>query len=212
MLLHGLGDTHAAFTKLGQQLNLPETACIALQAPTPLPFDLGGFHWGDDMIFDQNTGNMDMDTGFKTSVKLVLDSIVRKTLVEKCGYKAREVMIFGFGQGGMVALQTAAELAGEELGGIISIGGSLSLSTPLTALEKKSRTPIVVCRAAKNSAVTDGAVSKLKDAFEFVEIKEWNCNADRMPANREEMMPIMQFFARRLRSLRGVPAGAVELT
>jgi predicted esterase len=158
---------------------------------------------------------MDVDTGFKGSTRLVLDKIIREGLVGQCGYKAREIMIFGFAQGGMVALQVAAELQGDdmqELGGVISIGGVLPLSLPLTALERKSRTPVMVCKASKGSAVTESAISKLKDAFEFVEIKEWKSNRDRMPSNREEMLPIMQFFARRLRSTRGVPAGSVELT
>ncbi|KAF2793813.1 alpha/beta-hydrolase [Melanomma pulvis-pyrius CBS 109.77] len=212
ILLHGLGDTNVSFKKLGQQLSLPETACIAVQAPMPLPFDLGGFHWGDDMIFDQNTGEMDVDTGFKTSTIIILDSIIREGLIRKCGYKSREIMIFGFAQGGMVGLQAAAELEGEELGGVVSVGGALSLSLPLKALDKRSKTPVLVCKASKGSAVSDSAVSKLKDAFEFVEIKEWKRNADGMPSNREEMLPIMQFFARRLRSTRGVPAGSVELT
>ncbi|KAF3039031.1 hypothetical protein E8E12_007901 [Didymella heteroderae] len=209
ILLHGLGDTNASFTRLGQQLNLPETACIAVQAPAPLPFDLGGFHWGDDMIFDQNTGEMDMDTGFKTSTRLVLDKVVREALVGKCGYKPREIVIFGFGQGGMVGLQVAVELEDEELGGVVSIGGRLPTSVSLKT--KKSRTPVLICRAARASAVTDSAVSKLKDAFEFVEIKDWKKNGDGMPSNREEMLPIMQFFARRLRSTKGVPAGSIEL-
>lgn len=212
ILLHGLGDTNASFTKLGQQLSLPETACIAVQAPNPLPFDLGGFHWGDDLIFDQNTGEMDVDTGFKASTRLVLDAIIKEGLIAKCGYRAREIMTFGFAQGGMVALQAAAELEGDELGGVISIGGILSLSLPLKALDKKSKTPVLVCKASKGSAVTDSAIAKLKDAFEFVEIKEWKKNGDGMPSNREEMMPVMQFFARRLRSTRGVPTGSVELT
>lgn len=178
----------------------------------PLPFDLGGFHWGDDMIFDQNTGEMDVDTGFKTSTIIILDSIIREGLIGKCGYKSREIMIFGFAQGGMVGLQAAAELEGEELGGVVSVGGALSLSLPLKALDKRSKTPVLVCKASKGSAVSDSAISKLKDAFEFVEIKEWKKNVDGMPSNREEMLPIMQFFARRLRSTRGVPAGSVELT
>ncbi|KAF2626517.1 alpha/beta-hydrolase [Macroventuria anomochaeta] len=209
ILLHGLGDTNASFTRLGQQLNLPETACIAVQAPAPLPFDLGGFHWGDDMIFDQNMGEMDMDTGFKASTRLVLDKVVREGLVGKCGYRPREIVIFGFGQGGMVSLQAAAELEGEELGGVVSIGGKLSSSLSLKT--KKSRTPVLICRASRASAVTDSAVSKLKDAFEFVEIKDWKKNGDGMPSNRDEMLPIMQFFAHRLRSTKGVPAGSVEL-
>lgn len=212
ILLHGLGDTNASFTKLGQQLSLPETACIAVQAPKPLPFDLGGFHWGDDMIFDENTGEMDIDTGFKASTRMLLGDVIREGLISKCGYKPREIIIFGFGQGGMVGLQVAAELKGEELGGVVSIGGVVSLSLSLGALRKKSRTPVLVCKGSRGSVVTSGAISKLKDAFEFVEIKEWNKKGDGMPSNREEMLPIMQFFARRLRSTRGVPAGSVELT
>ncbi|KAH9859334.1 hypothetical protein IAQ61_011115 [Plenodomus lingam] len=212
ILLHGLGDTNASFTRLGQQLNLPETVCIAVQAPAPLPFDLGGFHWGDDMIFDQKTGEMDMDTGFKASMRLVLDSVIREGLMKKCGYKAREMILFGFAQGGMVGLQAAAELDGEELGGVISIGGTLPLSLSVKAQEKKSKTPVLVCKASRNSAVTDGSVSRIKGVFEYVEIKEWAKRGDGMASNREEMMPIMQFFARRLRSTRGVPAGSVELT
>ncbi|KAH6881558.1 Alpha/Beta hydrolase protein [Alternaria rosae] len=210
ILLHGLGDTNASFTKLGEQLNLPETACIAIQAPNPLPFDLGGMHWGEDMIFDSTTGEMDMDTGVQKATLLVLDQVVRQGLIGKCGYKAREIMIFGFAQGGMVALQIAAQLE-DELGGVISIGGPLSQSVPLKALEKKSKTPVLICKADKKSAVTDSATTKLKDAFQYIEFKEWKKNGDGMPSSRDEMLPIMQFFARRLRSTRGVPAGSVEI-
>lgn len=180
-----------------------------MQAPAPLPFDLGGFHWGDDMTFDQNTGEMDTDTGFNASTKLLLDKVIRGGLVGKCGYKFREIIIFGFGQGGMVGLQAAVELEGEELGGVVSIGGRLS--STLSLKEKKSRTPVLICRASKSSAIKEGAISKLKDAFDFVEIRDWKKNGDSMPSNRDEMMPIMQFFARRLRSTKGVPAGSVEI-
>jgi predicted esterase len=212
ILLHGLGDTNAPFTKLGQQLNLPETACIALQAPNALILDVGGYQWGDDLVMDQSNGELDMDTGFKGTMRLILDRVIRDGLIGKCGYKAREIMIFGFAQGGMAALQAAAEFEGNELGGVVSIGGGLSLSLPLKALDKKCKTPVLVCRASKGSKVTDSAVSKLKDAFEHVEVKDWKRNSDGMMSNREEMMPIMQFFARRLLSRRGVPSGSVELT
>jgi predicted esterase len=212
ILLHGLGDTNASFTKLGQQLNLPETACIALQAPNALLFDIEGFHWGDDLIIDQSNGEMDMDTGFRSSTKLLLDGVIREGLIGKCGYKPREIVLFGFAQGGMAALQAAAEFGGDELGGVISIGGALSQSTPLKAIEKQGKTPILVCRATRNSKVTDSAVLRLKDAFEHVEVKDWKRNGDGMMSNREEMLPIMQFLACRLLSRRGVPAGSMELT
>jgi predicted esterase len=212
ILLHGLGDTNAPFTKLGQQLNLPETVCIAIQAPQTLLFDLGGFHWGDDLVFDQSTGEMDMDTGFKGATRVVLDRVIRESLINTCNYKAREIVIFGFAQGGMAGLQVAAAFEDGELGGVVSIGAGPSTSVPLNALSKKSKTPVLVCKASKGSQVTDSATTRLKDAFEHVEIKEWKRNGDGMPTNREEMMPIMQFFARRLLSRRGVPAGSVELT
>jgi len=213
ILLHGLGDTNASFTKLGQQLNLPETACLAVQAPAPLPFDLGGFHWGDDLLFDPRTGEMDVDTGFSEAMRRVLEDVVRGGLMQRCGYQAREVLVFGFAQGGMVGLQLAAELggAGEELGGVISIGGVVPSALPLKALERKSTTPVLVCRASRGSAVTDSAVSKLQQVFASVEIKEWARRGDGMPSSREEMLPIMHFLARRLRSTRGVPAGSIAL-
>lgn len=153
-----------------------------------------------------------MDTGFKGAVRLIADRVIREGLMAKCGYKAREIVIFGFAQGGMAGLQAAAELETEELGGVVSIGGGLSLSTPPKTLAKKNKTPILVCRASRGSKVTDSAVSKLKDVFEYTEVKDWKRNGDGMPSNREEMLPIMQFFARRLLSRRGVPAGSVELT
>jgi predicted esterase len=210
--LHGLGDTNASFTKLGQQLNLPETACIAVQAPNALILDVGGYQWGDDLVMDQSNGELDMDTGFKAATRLILDRVIREGLINKCGYKAREIMIFGFAQGGMAGLQAAAEFEGSELGGVVSIGSGVSQSLPLKALDKKSKTPVLVCRATRNSKVTDSAVSKLKDVFDHVEVKDWKRNGDGMMSNREEMMPIMQFFARRLLSRRGVPSSSVELT
>ena len=105
VFLHGLGDKHDSFTKLGQQLNLPETVCISVQGPQGL-LDLGGFHWGEDIIFDSTSGGLDPDAGFKTTTKL-LRSVVEDALVEKCGYSPREIVFFGFGQGGMAALNVA---------------------------------------------------------------------------------------------------------
>lgn len=56
------------------------------------------------------------------------------------------------------------------------------------------------------------AEEKLKRLFEFAEIKRYRKSGDSMPSNRDEMMPIMQFFARRLKSTKGVPKGSVELS
>jgi predicted esterase len=155
---------------------------------------------------------MDVDTGFKSATRLVLDDVIRKGLTEKCGYKSREIMIFGFAQGAMVGLQVAAELEGDELGGVIAVGGVVPSGLPLKALDKKSKTPVIVCKGSRDSALSQTAISRMKDVFEFLEVKEWRKIGDGMPRNRDEMLPIMQFFARRLRSVKGVPAGSVEIT
>lgn len=207
ILLHGLGDTDAPFTQLGKQLALPETACIALQAPTPLPFELGGFHWGDDMIFDQTTGEMDLDTGFSKAVKAIRQNVIEEGLLKSCGYTPREIMIFGLGQGAMAAV-TAISSMSEELGGIVSIGGPLSASaTPV----KSAASPVLILGGSSKTIVTRLAMERLRKTFKNVEYHKWNRPGDGMPTNREEMLPIMRFFARRLRSQQGVPEGSVEI-
>lgn len=89
-------------------MNLPETACISIQGPQTL-LDLGGFHWGDDIMFDSNSGGLDADAGFKQSTEVLKSLVIKDVLVEKCGYQLRDVMVFGFGQGGMAALNLAGE-------------------------------------------------------------------------------------------------------
>lgn len=207
IIFHGLGDTSLSFTNLGKQLALPETTCISLQAPTPLPFDLGGFHWGDDIIFDQASGNMDFDTGFTKAVKIIKQDIIEDGLVKKCGYKPREIMLFGFGQGAMATLATAASMA-EELGGVVSIGGPLPSSNQNAKVVK---TPVLVLGGSSGTLITRTSLDKLKAAFQNVEYQRWNRAGDGMSRNRDEMLPIMRFFARRLRSRAGVPEGSVEI-
>lgn len=107
VLLHGLGDTCEAFANLGRQMKLPETAVVALQGPSNL-LDLPGKHWGDDIIFDSTTGVLDSDAGFQGSSKL-LEATIRDALIDKCGYKPSHIMLLGFGQGGMAALDAVGK-------------------------------------------------------------------------------------------------------
>jgi hypothetical protein len=45
LLLHGLGDSPAAFARFAAQLALPMTSALALAAPLPLPVGLPGGMW-----------------------------------------------------------------------------------------------------------------------------------------------------------------------
>lgn len=89
-------------------MNLPETAGLAIRGPKAL-LDLEGAHWGDDIIFDSTTGGLDADSGLKDSTEL-LRILTKEVLMEKCGFQPREIVFFGLGQGGMVALSTAGTL------------------------------------------------------------------------------------------------------
>ncbi|KAJ5176889.1 uncharacterized protein N7482_002766 [Penicillium canariense] len=218
LLLHGIGDTAAGFSSFGRALRLPETTVVTIQAPAPLPFDLGGFHWGDDVAFDSTTGALDMDAGLTRSTALLANDVIRGTLLRKCGYRLREIMILGFGQGGMAGLTAARELGsadGKEsessgaLAGVVSIGAPYALSG--TRSGAKNRTPVLLVAGRDSAAVTDGAVRRTKEVFEFVELSRYARRGDGMPSNRDEMLPVMQFFARRLRSRQGVPEGSVEI-
>jgi predicted esterase len=229
-----LGDGHDAFATLGRQMNLPETVCVSVRGPKAL-LDLEGAHWGDDIIFDSTTGGLDADSGLKESTEL-LKILIKESLVDNCGYAPRDIVIFGFGQGGMVALSAARKshislsyihfLTGTlavaiqssatdantpELGGVISIGGALPSEAP-AGLVSKCKTPVLICAGQDRSVVTSTAEDKLKRLFEFMEIKRYRKSGDSMPSNRDEMMPIMQFFARRLKSTKSVPKGSVEIS
>ena len=214
ILLHGLGDIQIPFTRLASQLKLPETACLSIRGPNPIPSLFTGsddlaFHWGDDVLFDEGKGQIDLDAGFKTAVEVLRRKIVEEILIKKCGYQKRNVLFYGFGQGGMAAL-TMVGGDEEEYGGVVSVGGGMSRSVA-TNSEKKAKTPVVVLGGSRSREVTRSKVDELKMRFENVEYVKWTKNDDGMPRSREEMLPIMKLFARRLRSRAGVPDGAVEL-
>ena len=208
ILFHGLGDTNASFANLGTRLALPETCCISLQAPTPLPFGLGGFQWGNDIAFDPSTGEMEFDTGFGKVINVIENDLIRDGLVKQCGYQPRDILMLGFGQGGMAALAVAA-LMMEELGGVVTIGGPAPAS--MTPRLEKSKTPITVLGGSSKTVITRNALETLERQFQTLEYHQWSKVGDGMPSCREEMLPIMRFFASRLQSRKGVPKGSVEI-
>lgn len=104
---------------------------------------------------------------------------------------------------------TASAEEKEPLAGVISIGAPYPLSGKRSG--SKNRTPVLLVSGRDSAVVSDGAVTRTKEVFEFVELSRYSRKGDGMPSNRDEMLPVMQFFARRLRSRQGVPEGSVEL-
>jgi predicted esterase len=225
IFLPGLGDNATNFSSFARALNLPDALTITLNPPFPLPLPLGlpGTQWSEDLHVDTSTGDLDLDVSpLAVAVRLVADDVIAKTLIDRFKYRPDQIHLFGFGQGGSVAvavpLHPSLTTVSSSLGGVISIGGGipLSLSTAGEASrgEGKVRTPLLLLSGSKSplAAVGSSPLKRVNDAYEFVDYHRWKKADDSMPKNRDEVMPMMQFWARRLRSRRGVPDDAVELT
>ena len=110
----------------------------------------------------------------------------------------------------MAALSAVVASPEVEYGGVVSIGGALPSSSS-SSNQPKAKTPVLVCGGSRSSQVTRSSVDRLKAAFGEVEYVKWERSDDGMMKNREEMLPVMKLFARRLWSRAGVPEGAVEI-
>ncbi|KAK2073700.1 hypothetical protein P8C59_007958 [Phyllachora maydis] len=243
ILLHGLGDAEAAFAAFARNLALPGVLAVAVRGVHPLPPALVGhiddddddddennnglrlgptpqtrhFYWGDDLTLARAGGDLDPDPGFDKAERLVLGRLVRETLVGRCGWETEDVLLFGFGQGGSLALGLASRLrvgppvveqegeegaaaTGRAFKGAVSVGGPLLPSTiPSARARTRAATPVLLCHGARSDVVDEEAVEVLKREFAHVRVAAWKRPDDGMPRNREEMLPIMQFFADRLR-------------
>jgi predicted esterase len=226
ILFHGLGDSEAPFADFAKNIALPGVLSIAVRGISPLPPALLGlsdselssptkhFHWGDDLALDSSTGELDPDPGFTKARDLVLGKLVQEILIDTCGWSTRDILLFGFGQGGTLALGLASRLRSSprvvdisegdnshrsgQFKGVISIGGPMPSSMMVSG--GRSATPVLMCHGRMSEAVDADALAVLSREFANVRDGKWRKEDDGMPRNRDEMLPIMQFFAERLQA------------
>ncbi|KAL2256492.1 hypothetical protein VTK26DRAFT_1592 [Humicola hyalothermophila] len=239
LLFHGFGDSERPFAGFARNLSLPGVLGIAVRGVAPLPAvgltatatmseEKEGWHWGDDLRFvgggggdgEGREGRLDEDPGFERARGWVMERVVGEVLVGKCGWELSDIMLFGFGQGGSLALGLASGLrlqrvelmtegsgGGRGMGakkafkGVVSMGGPLPASmVPSVSGLGKAKTPVLVCCGRESEAVDEDAVDFLEKEFENVKVVRWKRASDGMPQNRDEALPMMQFFAERLRN------------
>ncbi|KIV86553.1 hypothetical protein PV11_02156 [Exophiala sideris] len=216
LFLPGLGDTATNFQSFPRALNLPDALAITLNPPFPLPFPLGpGDHWSEDLHVDPATGELDQDSPVARAVQIIAHDVIVDVLINKFKYRADHIHLFGFGQGGSVAVSAPLHpsLSSISLGSVISIGGYLPQSTATTS-STKNRTPVLLLSGSRSvlASPESSPLKRVKSAYEFVTYHQWKKADDSMPKNRDEVLPMMQFWARRLKSRRGVPDDAVEIS
>lgn len=200
-------------------MSLPGVLAISVRGVAPLPAafapDAGGdqhFHWGDDLSVDTNTGELDPDPGFDKASRLVMQKLVKDTLIDRCGWEMNDILFFGFGQGASLALGLASRLrsveriidvsdgdeatrnkVGKTCKGVVSIGGPLPQSmVPSLSSREKSNTPVLVCQLSEDEA------DAVKREFKDVRVVNWKRREVAMPRDRDEMFPIMKFIADQL--------------
>ncbi|PHH79009.1 hypothetical protein CDD80_5862 [Ophiocordyceps camponoti-rufipedis] len=206
ILLHGLGDSEIPFAGFARAMALPGVLAISVRGVAPLPSALmlsgadgAHFHWGDDLTFDSQTGDVDADPGFQQARRVIVDGLIRGVLVQKCGWDLDDVLLFGFGQGGSLALGLASRLreAGSDtFKGVVSIGGPLPVSmVPTTSSRTKSDTKVLLCQ------LDEDAVDAVESEFSHVKVVKWKRRDVAMPRDRDEMLPIMKFFADQLKTI-----------
>jgi predicted esterase len=142
VLLHGLGDSHAPFAQLGRTFALPQTAVLAVRAPFALPFDLGhGWFEAIDLARGGDPIRPDVPGEARRRDSLAACLGLLEGLLEALaavgndddgayagGWRPEEVFLFGFAQGGTVALEWALRrwrARREALGGVVAVAAGL---------------------------------------------------------------------------------------
>lgn len=216
ILLHGLGDTQSAYTTLAYNLNLPNTAAISLCGPMPIPSTIIGsdvpcYHWASDVMLDESTGDLDLDGDFRPGLRTlgeVLAVLKRPEAEGGCGFMDRHLFFYGFGQGAMLAIAMTALHAKREFGGVVAVAGTL----PRAGIGyEMSKTPLLICCGHGNRSTTEEAIARAKDRFMDMGYVKWTNGGNLLPEDRQEMLPIMALFARRLQTRAGAPGDAIEL-
>ena len=186
--LHDTGGDEAQLRPLARYLQsgCTETAFVLLRGPRRIRQGRDEYHWGNLTRKD--------DEGFVRTLHLLLEDVIKRALIVDCRFPPRDIVILGYGDGGMAALAAASSWNRVEFGGVVSIGGSLPAFTrPEPCV--KAATPALFLRS--RYAHEDAAeLEESKTAFNSNEEDEVSSAA--VPTSQEDAKPIMRFVAHRL--------------
>jgi len=196
ILLHGLGDTNVPFSKLGRQLHLPQTATLAVRAPEKVPYLYEeAYQWCES--FD-NFGEL-LARPNPSNVLELLGKLLDH-LVQDCQWAPSKIHLFGFGQGGSIAVELGLRWWKSHwgslhmrLGSIASIGGPLlSYPTPTSLCT----TPVLVFHrlGSESTKLSSEDLTAFKRGY--VNIQEVKGeDGEGIPRSKAEWEPIMKFWS-----------------
>jgi phospholipase/carboxylesterase len=108
LVLHGLGDSMEGYRWMPEMMDLPWLNYLLVNAPDDY---FGGYSWYE---FDGNAS-----VGIERSRRLLTELLDEQA---KRGFSAEQTFLFGFSQGGLMALETGLQYP-QPFAGLISISG-----------------------------------------------------------------------------------------
>jgi predicted esterase len=195
ILLQGFGDTPQNFLTFAQKMQLPQTALLTIRAQSYIPGcdDLRG--WFDK--YDETGTELALDSAVvRGSLQKARDQIVdmiRTYILCGDGWPAERVFVFGFAQGGTMAVDVSTHL---KLGGVVSISGGLSsqLYTTKQYAELEMKTDVLLTYGDKEPIGDYEFTNKFTQITRVI-VKG---KGQEMPKSRQEMEAVMTFFASHL--------------
>ena len=213
VFLHGAGDQHTLYHALAKQMALPQTCTLCLHASSmggfvKLPFDFG-HTWFEQMDYTTGDALHATDPRLKSSLKKAVDKLdlLIDTLIEKEGWVAERIFLFGFSAGACLAMETALNrfIRGKQaFGGAVCVAGGCVPQRDKDSSNHKAseQTPVLILGGSKDDTFPPNAVNNAMKTYNEhkanmnparVYIKEGKGHA--MVQSPQEMEVVMKFFA-----------------
>ena len=218
ILLHGAGDTHVPFDKLGQTMALPQTATLALSAQgalgESLPLQLG-YTWLQEM--DYTTGDLlpesQRQRNLEAAASKFYEFLLHLIVVEQWIIPER-VFMLGYGAGGALAMQVCVlwnsptdepkqhngVATPSALGGAICVAGGAS-GIPIATAESSNATPILLMVGENDESFPPSIAKRLQQHYghgKSVEVHIEPNKGQGMIQSPTEMHKVMEFLSQRL--------------
>ncbi|RUP47208.1 hypothetical protein BC936DRAFT_146005 [Jimgerdemannia flammicorona] len=219
------GDTEKPFAQLGERLQLPQTATLAVRAPALIPYFDDGFEWfpsfdlstGDNLdstnnILNPSSSNPDLPDAHPTrlsglhATRALLTAFLTTHLIPHCGFDPSNIFLFGFAQGATVALDLALFGVVRNLGGVVGVAGYLlgAQATGERVPERRFEGPVLILQGEREfsgRAVPEKKFEQLKkfcDPSAKVAQVFVPGKGGEMPNSEREWRAVHTFFAAHL--------------
>lgn len=190
LVLHDYGGNEYSLKNFADEhLREPDTLYILLRGIHPLAEGSSLYHWADNIQSPKDS----FSDATNHIAKFILDDLIKKH-----HFQPRNIILFGLGQGGMVALSVATSWSRTELGGVITVGGSLPKHFVVPDKANVS-TPVLVLGGMLGD-INVTAKKRIEDFIVHIDVYLTPNERDVLPQSRDDvsLSKLKDFLAHRL--------------